>query len=168
MITFSQKIGRLAEIRMTAPITIEELSSMQRDVLTLLSRSQSRFVICTTLAGVPVFSTEQADWIARFFRTDSSRFDRNAIVVGDSATFMMQVERLIREGAGPPPSSGGRDSSRDLLPPRTPRPVELVTLKRGAERRAFRGTAEAIAWLDEILTAEERARVRAFLEAPHV
>lgn len=172
MITVAQKVGRLLEIRMTAPISIEELSLMQRDMIALLNRVQGKQVLCSDLSRIQLFSAEQADWIAKFFRIDGARLERTAFVIGDSATFMMQVERLIREGAGPPSSSGGRDSARDSSrDPLVPRPSRIPDSAANSrrivtDRRAFRGTAEASAWLDEVLTSEERARLRMFMEQP--
>ncbi len=179
MINVSHAIGRLAEIRMTPPITGDDLVIMQRDVSAILGRVQGRIVVCADLSGATVFPSDLADRLARFFRTGNSRLERTAILAG-SATFFLQVERLLREGGGsrpeaPSPSardSGGVRSNHRSDPLLASRAAEKghgsdpYLAKRPSERRAFRTTAEATAWLEEILTPEERARLRHFLDGP--
>jgi len=169
MITVSQKIGRLAEIRMTAPITVEELSSMQRDIGAILNRVSGRLVVCTDLQAATILSTELADRMAKFFRADNARMERNALVVGESPTFFLQVERVIREGNAPPAASGRTESpsSRDPASNKSTRGSDPWMSRRASERRVFRSTTEAMTWLDEVLTPEERARLRHVLEGPH-
>lgn len=185
MITVSQKVGRLAEVRMTAPVTPDDMTAMQRDMSGLLTRAQGRIVICADLSHATVFGDDLADRMTRFLRADNLRIERAAILVGDGATFFLQVERLLREVAAPSSSPSRPDSSRDQsMPPRRPtepqpskRPPTDPTLgkratsdphlaRRSSERRAFRSPAEAMTWLDEVLTSDERARLRMFLEGP--
>lgn len=186
MITVTQNVGRLTEIRMTAPVSAEDLASMQRDMTAILNRAQSRVVICADLSGAALFTDDLADRMAKFFRTANSKLERTAIVVCGAATLFLQVERLLREG-NPASQPGARpDSSRDGAPGRNGRNgSDLSSSKRGtdpqmakrlgsdpllakrtSERKAFRATPEAMTWLDEVLTSEERARLRMFLDGP--
>lgn len=186
MITVTQNVGRLTEIRMVAPVSAEDLAAMQRDVTAILNRAQSRIVVCADLSGAALFTDDLADRMAKFFRTANSKLERTAIVVCNAATLFLQVERLLREG-GPNHQPGARpDSSRDGSPSRPSRNgAEIATAKRGSdphmakrigsdpllskrtsERKAFRATPEAMTWLDEVLTSDERARLRMFLEGP--
>ena len=82
MITVSQHVGRLAEVRMTAPITGDDVSNMLRDVPALLNRVQGRLVVCADVSGAALFPEELTDRIVKFFRADNSRLARSAIVVG--------------------------------------------------------------------------------------
>ena len=188
MITVTQNVGRLAEIRMAAPVSVDDLTLLQRDMSAILSRAQNRIVVCADLSGAQLFSDENAERMAKFFR-GSSKLERSAIVVCGAATLYLQIERLLREGGGappPPPSRSEhgvvRDPSRAITRttgelPTLKRPTTDPTLgkrpgtdptlsKRMSERKAFRNTPEAMAWLDEVLTSEERARLRTFLEGP--
>lgn len=184
MITVTQNVGRLTEIRMTAPVSAEDVAAMQRDMSGILNRAQNRVVVCADLSGAALFTDDLADRMAKFFRTANSRLERTAIVVCGAATLFLQVERLLREG--PSAQAGARpDSSRDVPSGRASRTGEIPSTKRGSdplmakrastdpmltkrgyERRAFRATGEAMSWLDEVLTSEERARLRMFLEGP--
>lgn len=206
MITVTRNVGRLTEIRVTAPVNVDDLSTMQRDVAGILSRAPGRVVICADLSGASLFSDEHAERMAKFFRTANAKLERTAIVVCGAATLFLQVERLLREGgdrpAAPPspPSRGEAPSSRETSgatsaqwPARDPartttrtsgelptatkrvgtdpymnkRPGTDPTMaKRASERKAFRATADAMTWLDEVLTSEERARLRMFLDGP--
>lgn len=199
MITVTQNVGRLAEIRMTAPVSAEDLAAMQRDISGILGRAQGRIVVCADLSGAALFTDDLSDRIAKFFRQANSKLERTAIVVCNAATLFLQIERLLREGPAAPPASrpdssrnGTNGSSREATSSRrngaeptngrrTTDPQTGVRLgsdpamaKRAAavarmsERRAFRVTGEAMTWLDEVLTSEERARLRMFLEGPRV
>ena len=178
MINVTQAVGRLTEIRMTSPITGDDLVILQRDVSAILSRVQGRIVICADMSGATVFPSDLADRLARFFRTGSSRLERTAIFVGDGATVFLQVERLLREvGSRPEAPSASRDGaaarpahrSDPLLARRANEKgsgSDPYLAKRTSERRAFRAAAETIAWLEEVLTPDERTRLRRFLEGP--
>jgi hypothetical protein len=204
MITVTRNVGRLTEIRVTAPVNVDDLSTLQRDVAGILGRAQGRVVICADLSGAGLFSDEQAERMAKFFRTANAKLERTAIVVCGAATLFLQVERLLREGDRPaappsPPSRGeapsarettttsGQWSARDSARTTTRTSGELPTAtkrvgsdpymnkrlgtdpslaKRASERKAFRATTDAMTWLDEVLTGEERARLRMFLDGP--
>lgn len=187
MITVTQNVGRLTEIRMVAPINVDDLSVLSRDMTALLNRAQNRLVVCADLSGAQLFSDENAERMAKFFR-GSSKLERTAIVVCGAATLYLQIERLLREGNGvpqPAPSRAEAGAPRDparaitrtsgeLPQPKRPatdptlgkRPTTDPHLKRAFERKAFRAVPEAMTWLDEVLTSEERARLRTFLEGP--
>jgi hypothetical protein len=183
MISVSLKAGRLVEIRMTAPVGMEDYAALQRDVGVITGKTSARLVVCADFSAASLFPEALADRLARFFRPDNQRLERVALVVGDGATFYLQVERLLREGGvqsapGSRPDPASRDMPTSSRAPRNgeqqpdswgARPITAalgVTPKRMPTRRAFRSAAEAISWLDEILTPEERARLRAFFEPP--
>lgn len=172
MIRVSQTVGRLAEIRMTSPITSEDLATMQRDVAAILDRTQGRIVVCADLSGATVLPSDLADRIARFFRASNARLERTAILVGGGATFFLQIERLLREGGSRPDTPPPRDPASGRTPgsdPHARRPPEKTgdhLTRRISERRAFRTPAEASTWLADSLTLEERARLSLFLDSP--
>lgn len=183
---------------MTPPVAMDDLIDLQRDLGAVGGKSPGRIVVCGDLTAASVFPEPLADRLARFFRADNQRLERVALVVGDSATFFMQVDRLLREG-GPQSSPGSRvesssarDTSRNgvrvphiATGPSAPTSTGMIRTQPAAAaqpapsspgaprtsavptlptRRAFRSAAEAMTWLDEVLNAEERARLRAFFE----
>lgn len=180
MISVSQKIGRLAEIRMAAPMGMEDFATLQRDMGAITGKTSARLVVCADLSAVALFPEALADRLARYFRPENQRLERVALVVGDGATLFLQVERLLREGSGAQSSPGSRQepssqpSSRgsrhselpgDPWGVRSLTPHQNAAAKRMPTRRAFRTAPEAIGWLDELLTPDERNRLRSFFEA---
>ncbi|MEZ4295336.1 MAG: hypothetical protein R3B70_10205 [Polyangiaceae bacterium] len=173
MISVLQKVGRLTEIRMRTPVVLDEVTVMQRDVASLGAKTATKLVVCADLSRASVFPEPLADRLGRFFRSEHQRLDRVAFVVGEGATFFMQIERLLRDSA---PSS--KDLAREAAAQRTsvagdPPPPKRVngasdpTLgKRPITRRVFRSATEAMAWLEDALSTDERARLKQFLADP--
>lgn len=190
MITVTQNVGRLAEIRVTAPINVTTCPRCS-GTLAIFSAAHRVGSSSVRISRVLLSSrtTTPSGW-----RSSSgwanAKLERTAIVVCGAATPSFQVERLLREGdrapaPAAPPSRGDAPISRD--PGRRParrrgppvsstakrigtdpylskRPgTDPMLSKRAVERKAFRVTAEAMTWLDEVLTSDERARLRMFL-----
>jgi hypothetical protein len=161
---------------MSAPITADDLGALQRGMAAILGRVQSRVVVCADLSTATVLPEDLGDRVARFFRAANTRVERAALVVGGGATFFLQIERLLREGSSPlAPPSRPADSAPGSAPASRPSRSDPLLAKRlgsdplmarRSERRAFRTAAEAAAWLDEVLNAEESKRLRLFLEPP--
>ncbi|MBK8254405.1 MAG: hypothetical protein IPK82_17265 [Polyangiaceae bacterium] len=158
MISVSHRVGRLAEIRLTSPVVVDDFTVMQRDMAALGSKSHAKLVVCADLSRASVFPEPLADRIGRFFRSDHQRLDRVAIVVGDAATFYLQVDRLLRY------VSATQVSARDFGLHSAPKRGIDPSLKRLATRRAFKHPSEAISWLEDALSPEERARLRTFFD----
>jgi hypothetical protein len=179
MIKVTHRIGRLVELRMIAPLAMDDFTTLQRDMGAITSKAPARLVVCADLSAAVLFPEPLADRLARYFRADNQRLERVALVVGDGATLFLQVERLLREGGGAQSSPGSRlepSSSRgtrggdthvdawgSAAPDSGPRPSSPM-VKRAPTRRAFRSPSEAMSWLDELLTPDERARLRTFLD----
>lgn len=164
MIHVLHKIGRLAEIRMAPPATLSDMATLHREMGTIGGKVSGKLVVCADLSAATLFPDEVADGLGRYFRPENPRLERVALVVGDSATFFLQVERMLREGGAPSSpgsrvesSSSGKNGARGSDP---------WMAKRAPTRRAFRSPSEAMGWLDEVLVPDERARLRSFFEQP--
>jgi hypothetical protein len=176
MIRVTQKVGRLVEIRMSAPFVLDDLTKMLRDMGTITA---PRFVAIADVSEATLFPDAVVDRLARVFRHDNQRLERAAFVVGNAATLHLQVERLLREG-GVQSSPGSRSEPMSARDPSSKTSAEdggtadqdgargsqTVRVRRLPTRRAFRTAFDAMTWLDEVLTPEERARLRLFLDAP--
>jgi hypothetical protein len=133
MFTVENHVGRLLEIRMASPITLEELGGFQGAILRVVSQTPGTTAVgCTDLLGARVFDQAVTNRLVSIIRHENPRVERNALLVGEGAVFSMQTERIIREAGS-------------------------------ASRRAFRSTTDLTAWLGEVLTASERARLSTFL-----
>jgi hypothetical protein len=56
-----------------------------------------KVVVVTDLLGARVFAPAVADHIVSLIRHDGPKVERNAFLVGESAIFSMQIERIIRD-----------------------------------------------------------------------
>ncbi len=102
MITVAHSVGRLVEVRIFTPVTAEEIQSMAQQISLAYAACSPRQVIgCTDLRGANLFPVELADQVAAFMKRGNPRTERNGFIVGESALFSLQVERVVREAGSP-------------------------------------------------------------------
>ena len=129
-------VGRLAEVRMVSPVTVEQIEKADKVMAQCVQRANGRVCICADFRRVTVMSTECADKLVAAFRRHNEGIERSAILVSaNSAIAVLQIERVVRESNFP-------------------------------NRKAFRSTGEMQLWLGQFLTEAERARMTAFLYGP--
>ena len=128
-------VGRLLEVRVAPPVTLEETTRFLQEIVRLASAQPAKIVACTDLRGSSrAADPDLIDFIAGVIRSENPRLERNALIVPIvSPTFALQMERLVK-AAGT------------------------------AQRRIFKTRQEAESWLGEVLTGAERARLRTFLD----
>lgn len=97
MYTIENRVGRLIELRVEAPVTEEELAQFHDRIAKVIKPIKGQLATCTDLAGATVFlQPVAARWI-EIIKQESPIVERNAILVGEGAVFSMQVERIIRQ-----------------------------------------------------------------------
>lgn len=101
MYTLECRIGRLTEIRVQPPLSLDELRNFHPQVTRILARVSGQVVACTDLRHARVFSPDVADRLMTIIRTDGPRVDRSAFLVGESAVFSMQIARVLRAAGAP-------------------------------------------------------------------
>ncbi|HLM74340.1 MAG TPA: hypothetical protein VK459_16655 [Polyangiaceae bacterium] len=102
MITVAHKVGRLVEVRIITPVTAEEIQGMgQRIGFAYTACAPRPIVGCTDLRGANLFPMDLAEQVATVMKTGNPRIERGAILVGESALFSLQVERVVREAGNP-------------------------------------------------------------------
>ncbi len=128
-------VGRLFEIRVVPPLTMEEVTRFLQEVVRLTALQPGKIVACTDLrTGTRTIDPDSIDFIAGILRSENPRLERNALVLSSlSPTFALQMERMVKTAGA-------------------------------THRRIFRTRGEAEAWLGEVLTGAERARLRTFLD----
>ena len=134
-LTVGNHVGRLLEVRVVPPVTLEETTRFLQEIVRLTAAQPAKIVACTDLrGGARATDPEMIDFIAGVIRSENPRLERNALVVPPlSPTFALQMERMVK-------SAGTQ------------------------QRRIFKTRGEAEAWLGEVLTGAERARLRTFLD----
>ena len=135
MYTVEHHVGKLFEVRVVT-MTEEELGRFVQDLNRVLGQIPGKYVGITDLTEAHVFPPVVTQTMIQYMSASSPRVIRSAMLIGEGATFALQIERVLRS------------SNSDL-------------------RRAFRRAEELEAWAGEVLTMEERVRLRRFLSARH-
>jgi hypothetical protein len=136
------RVGRLIEARLESKMSLEDTQLFRTRMWTVLGAVAGKAVIIADLQRCELFSSEVAEKLLAMLKHDTPKVERTAFVIRGSATFAMQVDRMIAEAAQAAAAAG--------------RPVL---------RRSFRDKAVAKAWLDEVLSTAERARLAEFIAA---
>ncbi len=131
MMSVAKRVGRLAEVRYTAPLKLEELADFMAAVRRLVEDAKRPLVFCCDWRGVDGFEEAFADTIVWIMRRDNPRIEANAMLV-DRPRLYAQAEVIVKDA-------------------------------QSSKRRVFRKESELSAWLDPMLTPEERQRRVQFL-----
>jgi hypothetical protein len=100
MFSVEIRVGRLLEIRMESPLSDAEVLEFRNLTSAAVVTANRPIIVCTDLLRARVFSPESAAQITAMMQRDNPLVERNAVLVGESALFSMQIERMLRE-AGP-------------------------------------------------------------------
>jgi len=101
MYTLESRVGRLFEIRVQPPLSLDELRSFHPQITRIHARVVGQLVGCTDLRNARVFNLDVADKLMSIIRTDGPGIERNVFLVGESAVFSMQIARVIRAAGIP-------------------------------------------------------------------
>jgi hypothetical protein len=102
MLSVANRVGRLFEVRLIAPIALNEVTAAMEQ----FALGEARHGAAGTLAAVdlrtsPVSTPEVADAIVALFRANNRSVKRSAILMGSRAAAGMQIERLLERAANP-------------------------------------------------------------------
>ncbi len=111
MYRVANETGRLVEIAIWSPVSIDETTQWQRDHDAVIASVAGPYVCFVDLRGARVFPPEVVNAYVAVMR-DEQRLERTATLLPGSPTVAMQIGRMIRE-AGHPQRRGFQD--RDAL-----------------------------------------------------
>jgi predicted metal-dependent hydrolase len=98
----SQNIaGRLVEVSVKPPLTLDEIKQFVQEHKATISRIPDRYVGVVDLHRVNVFPPEVANALIQLLSQMADRVERTAFLIGESAVFALQIERVIRDAANP-------------------------------------------------------------------
>jgi hypothetical protein len=100
MYTMECKVGRLIELRIQPPLTLDELRLWPPQANRIFARVRGQVVACTDLRPARVFTPEVTKQLLTLLRGESPHVERAAILVGEGAVFSMQIARMFRELGG--------------------------------------------------------------------
>jgi hypothetical protein len=97
MISVEHHVGRLVEVVLTAPLVLEEVAPLFTQIGGFMQKIGQGCVV-TDLRNCGLFGQEVADTLVKYMRgsNDNPAFVRMAFLCGDSATHIMQVQRLTK------------------------------------------------------------------------
>jgi hypothetical protein len=107
MWSIQRNVGRLVEIRIWSPVSVEETIPWQRAHDQVIASIEGPYACLVDLVDATVFPQ---DVVAAYVATmkDEPRLLRTATLLNESPTFGMQIQRMIREADHP-----GRRAFRD-------------------------------------------------------
>jgi hypothetical protein len=93
--------GRLLEAWFGPSFDAEDVAGFVADTRRLVTQAKGPVVVVTDMTAVTVLPPAIADMLLGLMRSDNPRIERHALLVGTSAVFGLQAERLFREAGNP-------------------------------------------------------------------
>jgi hypothetical protein len=131
--TATRKVGRLVECRLVWLDDTEDVAVFQRLMLEAFTSAGPHSVICADWRQALVFPPRVSDALLDLLRRGNRELSRSAVLLSASDATFGLQVERLIREAGNP------------------------------NRRSFRATEPALAWLSEVLTPAERIRASAFL-----
>ncbi len=93
--------GRLIEVKIASPLGLEEVREFTQKYIAVASKIPVKYVGVVNLLEAYVFPPAVAEALTKLLSGAASHVERSAMLIGESAIFGLQVERLIREANHP-------------------------------------------------------------------
>lgn len=94
-------VGRLVEVRLASPLNLDETRQLVEELRAIINRLASKYVGVVDLLQADVFPVPVAETLIQLLSGVAPQVERTAFLVGDSALFALQVERVIRNSSHP-------------------------------------------------------------------
>lgn len=101
MYKVERNTGRLVELALVSPISLGEMPAFEREVERVLGGTRLPVVFCSDLRRAQVFPDGVADRLVQLMRRDNANVERAGVLLHGSATFALQMERVVREASNP-------------------------------------------------------------------
>lgn len=93
--------GRLIEVKLASPLEIGEVKQFVHELMTLIQKVNGKYVGIVDLVEAHVFPPDVTEMLIQLLSGNASHVERTALLIGESATFALQVERVIRSSNNP-------------------------------------------------------------------
>jgi hypothetical protein len=101
MFTVRRVAGRLVEVIMASPVTEQEIQKADGAMAEVV-KGAGRVVICADYTRAKVLPQELSGKLVEMFKKHNAGIERSAVLcAADSATAILQMERVIREAQNP-------------------------------------------------------------------
>jgi len=101
MYSVENHAGRLIEVKLASPLTLDEVQQFTQEHLAVMARIQVKYIGVVNLLDAHVFVPAVAEGLSKLLAVGASHVERSAFLIGESAVFSLQVERVIRESNSP-------------------------------------------------------------------
>jgi hypothetical protein len=93
--------GRLIEVKLASPLTVEEVQQFAQKHIAIMQKIPGKYIGVVNLLEAYVFPAAVAEVLAKLLSGAASHVERSALLIGESAVFGLQVERVIRDANNP-------------------------------------------------------------------
>ena len=100
MYTLARKVGKLVEIRVASPVTVDETIAFSRELQALVAK-MDRFISCSDFSRVVIFPPEVVATYVECMKILNTKLERTALLTPYSATVGLQLGRLLRDAGNP-------------------------------------------------------------------
>jgi hypothetical protein len=94
-------VGRLVEVRLASPMTLDEIKQFVGEYQAILKRLARKYVGVVDLLQADVFPVPVAETMIQVMSGAAPQLERTALLIRESALFALQVERVIRNSNHP-------------------------------------------------------------------
>ena len=101
MHTVENMTGRLIEVRVATPLTLQEVGQFRDELAAAIRRIPTSYVGVVDLLRADVFPTEVAQAMIELLSGTAALVERTAFYIGNGAVFAMQIERVLRNSNNP-------------------------------------------------------------------
>ena len=101
MHTVSNMVGRLVEVRVASPLTLAEVDKFRQEHQAAIRDLPDRYVGAVDVRRADVFPIEVAQRLIALLSGTAPLVERTGFLIGESAIFSLQIERILRNSASP-------------------------------------------------------------------
>lgn len=101
MHTVKNAVGRLVEVRVASPLNQGEVDAFRQELQAAIRNIRDRYVGAVDLRHADVFPVEVAQGLIALLSGTASLVERTGFLIGESAIFSLQIERIIRNSDSP-------------------------------------------------------------------
>lgn len=101
MYSVNNVAGRLVEVKLASPLSMEEVQQFTQKHVAIMRKIRVKYVGVVNLLEANVFPMAVADGLSSLLAGAAGHVERTALLIGESAVFGLQVERVIREANDP-------------------------------------------------------------------
>lgn len=93
--------GRLIEVKLASPLSLEEVHEFTKKHFAVMEKIPGKYIGVVNLLDAHVFLPAVAEGLVKLLAAAASHVERSGFLIGESAIFSLQVERVIRESDSP-------------------------------------------------------------------